>query len=60
MAAGLVGDVIVEAEGEPLRRLAELTGRLERIGPGGSVNLTVRRGGQERRVQVGVADIGER
>jgi 2-alkenal reductase len=60
MAAGLVGDVIVEAEGEPLRRLAELTGRLERIGPGGSVNLTVRRGGQERRVDVGVVDIGER
>jgi 2-alkenal reductase len=60
MAAGLVGDVIVAAEGEPLRRLTELTERLERIGPGGTVNLTVRRGGQERRVDVGVADIGER
>jgi 2-alkenal reductase len=59
MAAGIVGDVIVEADGEPLRRLTELTERLERIGPGGTVNLTVRRGGQERRVDVAVDDIGE-
>jgi S1-C subfamily serine protease len=59
-AAGVVGDIITEADGQPVRRLAELTDRLERIGPGGNVTLTVKRGGQDRRVEVPVIDIGER
>jgi 2-alkenal reductase len=59
-AAGVVGDVIIEAEGERVQRLTELTDRLEQAGPGGKVNLTVRRGAETRRVEVGVVDIGER
>jgi 2-alkenal reductase len=59
LTAGVVGDIIMQADGQPVRRLAELTDRLERIGPGGQVTLTVRRGGQDRRVEVPVIDIGE-
>ena len=59
-ATGTVGDVITEAGGEPVRRLTDLTDRLEGIGPGGTVTLTVRRGNASRRVEVAVADIGER
>jgi 2-alkenal reductase len=59
-AAGTVGDVITEAEGEPVHRLTELTDRLEQVGPGGKVNLTVTRDGRNRRVEVAVVDIGER
>jgi S1-C subfamily serine protease len=55
---GVMGDVIVEAEGRPVRRLADLTNTLDRVGVGGEVNLVVRRGNGTTRVSVPVEDIG--
>ncbi|WP_137390121.1 S1C family serine protease [Rhodoligotrophos defluvii] len=58
-ATGEIGDVIVEADGQPVRRLSDLTDRLEQIGPGGTVTLTVMRNGERRSVQVSVVDIAQ-
>jgi 2-alkenal reductase len=57
---GVVGDVIVEADGQPVRRLADLTNTLDRIGVGANVELRVRRGNRTINVTVGVEDIGAR
>jgi 2-alkenal reductase len=57
---GTVGDVIVEAEGHPIRRLADLTGALDRAGVGAEVHLTVRRGNRTLNLTVSVEDIGAR
>jgi 2-alkenal reductase len=57
---GTIGDVIVAAEGEPVKQLTDLTAKLEQIGPNGTVHLTVLRGGSTRTVDVQVMDIGER
>jgi 2-alkenal reductase len=56
---GVLGDVIVQAEGQPVRRLSDLTSALDRLGVGGNINLTVRRGDQTREVRVPIEDIGE-
>ncbi|MBC7767468.1 MAG: trypsin-like peptidase domain-containing protein [Phycisphaerales bacterium] len=55
---GVMGDVIVEAEGQPVRRLVDLTNALDRVGVGGTVNLIVQRGEQRVNVPVPVEDIG--
>jgi 2-alkenal reductase len=55
---GVLGDVIVEAEGEPVRRLADLTNALDRVGVGGEIVLTVRRDDRNISVRVPVEDIG--
>jgi 2-alkenal reductase len=57
-ATGELGDVIVGAEGEPVRRLADLVRVLQRVGVGRTVRLTVERDGRRRQVDVAVADIG--
>lgn len=54
---GVLGDVIVQAEGEPVRRLADLTNTLDRLGVGGNVNLTIRRGDRMVEVSVPITDI---
>lgn len=59
-ATGTVGDVITEADGQRVKRLTELTQRLERVGPGSNVTLNVTRDDRARRVDVQVVDIGER
>lgn len=56
---GVLGDVIIEAEGAPVRRLADLTGALDRLGVGGNVNLVVLRGEERVRISVPIEDIGE-
>jgi len=56
--AGVLGDVIVEANGRPVRRLADLTNALERAGVGEEVELTVLRGERRMQVRVPIADIG--
>jgi 2-alkenal reductase len=56
--SGTVGDVIVDANGSPVRRLADLTDQLERVGVGNAVELTVQSGGSTKTVHVEVADIG--
>jgi len=55
---GIMGDVIVAAEGAPVRRLADLTNALDRVGVGGTVSLTIQRGNQRVEVPVTVEDIG--
>ena len=55
--AGAIGDVIVEVNGKPVRRLADLTDHLARTKPNDTVTLTVMRDGARRTVQVSVVDI---
>jgi 2-alkenal reductase len=59
-ATGAVGDIIVAVDGQPVRRLADLTAHLERVGAGKSVRLTVRRGGGNVTLDVPVVDVGQR
>lgn len=56
--AGVLGDVIVEANGRKIERLADLTDELARAGVGRNVDLVVRRGDETRRVTVRTEDIG--
>jgi 2-alkenal reductase len=55
---GTIGDVIVGVDGQPVRRLSDLTDVLERVGIPGKVQLTIERGGSKRTVSVDVVDIG--
>jgi 2-alkenal reductase len=55
---GEIGDVIVGANGRPVRRLADLTAELERIGVGKPVELAIERDGRRVTAQVEVADVG--
>jgi 2-alkenal reductase len=59
-ATGTIGDIITEADGTAVRRLADLTEQLERVGVGKSVKLTVRRGGRTVSIDVPVVDVGQR
>jgi 2-alkenal reductase len=56
-ANGTVGDVIVAANGKPVRQLADLSDQLDHTGVGNSVELSVRRLGRTRTVRVQVADV---
>src|SRR5262245_35157727 len=58
--SGKPGDVIVGVNGKPVRRLADLTQELERVGVGKPVSLKVQRDGRETTVDVDVTDIGRR
>jgi 2-alkenal reductase len=60
LQAGVIGDVITEANGKPVQRLADLTDLLEQIGVGKSVKLTLRRNNQTVTVDVPIVDIGQR
>jgi len=57
---GEIGDVIVAANGQPVRRLADLTGVLERVGVGGTARLTVERNRRTVSIDVQVTDMSER
>jgi 2-alkenal reductase len=57
-ATGALGDVIVAADGRPVRRLADLTDQLERVGVGKTIALTLNRGGSRTSVQIETTDIG--
>ena len=50
--------MIVDADGNPVRRLADLTAQLERIGVGKAVDLKVQSGGATKTVRIEVTDIG--
>jgi 2-alkenal reductase len=56
--SGTLGDVIVAVNGNPVRRLADLTDALEQAGVGKAVELTVMRDGRTRTIQTDVVDIG--
>jgi 2-alkenal reductase len=55
---GALGDVIVEANGQPVRRLSDLTDAIEQTGVGRPARLIVMRAGRNRSVEVPVIDIG--
>jgi 2-alkenal reductase len=57
-ATGAIGDIIVGIDGESVSRLPALTERLEQVGVGGTVELSLLRDGQRRTIRVAVADIG--
>jgi S1-C subfamily serine protease len=57
LARGAIGDVIVEVNGKPVRRLADLTDVLEKTKPGETVTLQVVSGSGRRNVSVGVIDV---
>ena len=52
--------MIVGVNGKPVRRLADLTQELERVGVGKKVPLAVQRDGKETSVEIDVMDIGRR
>jgi S1-C subfamily serine protease len=58
MSSGALGDVISQVDGKPVRRLSDLTDRLEQVGTGKSVKLTVQHGADTRDVNVDVVDVG--
>lgn len=55
---GVLGDVILQAQGQPVRRLADLTGALDRLGVGAEINLTIQRGDRTLQISVPIEDIG--
>ncbi|MBM6579762.1 trypsin-like peptidase domain-containing protein [Microvirga sp. BT689] len=57
--AGIIGDVIVGVDDAPVRRLSDLTDRLERVGVGNTVKLAIRRNNRSETVEVTVVDVGE-
>jgi 2-alkenal reductase len=59
MRAGIIGDVIVGVDDAPVRRLSDLTDRLERVGVGNNVSLTIRRNNRTENVEVAIVDVGE-
>lgn len=57
---GVVGDVITACNGEPIRRLVDLSDKLEQVGVGNTIALSVLRGGRTVTLTVEVVDIGGR
>ena len=57
LQAGSVGDVIVQVNGKPVRRLSDLTDVIEEIGVGKTVEITALRDGQTRKVKTDITDI---
>jgi 2-alkenal reductase len=56
---GDLGDVIVEANGNPVHRLADLTAAIEEAGLGAAVTLKVERDGRIRQVRITTTDVAE-
>lgn len=57
-ATGAIGDVITTANGQPVRRLTDLTDQLELIGVGKTIELTVDRGTRRLTLTLEVVDVG--
>ena len=53
-----LGDVIVGANDQTVRRMSDLTDELEQVGAGNAIKLTLLRSGQKISVDVPVTDIG--
>ncbi|MCJ2062007.1 trypsin-like peptidase domain-containing protein [Methylobacterium sp. J-088] len=56
---GDLGDVIAEANGTPVHRLADLTAAIEEAGLGAAVTLKVERDGRIRQVRITTTDVAE-
>jgi S1-C subfamily serine protease len=57
--SGELGDVIVNANGQPIRRLSDLTDQLEAAGVGRDVELTIKRNDRQMTLRVKIEDIGQ-
>jgi S1-C subfamily serine protease len=55
---GALGDIIVSANGQPARRLSDLTNQLEVVGVGREIELSVKRNDRPMAVRVKIEDIG--
>ena len=55
--SGALGDLILEINGKPVRRLSDLTDLLEEVGVGKTVRLSVRRNGQTWTIETEVVDV---
>jgi 2-alkenal reductase len=60
LAKSALGDVIVTANGKPVRRVPDLTDELEEIGVGGKIQLTLKRDSGQTSVELDVIDVGQR
>jgi 2-alkenal reductase len=60
VSTGQLGDVIVAANGNAIRKLSDLTDAIEEVGVGKSVEITALRDGGKRTLKMTVADIGQR
>ena len=54
---GTQGDIITAANGVPVRSPFDLTNQLERVGIGGTIDLTVRRDGKTSTMGVNIVDV---
>jgi len=59
-ASGKPGDVIIGANGQPVRNVYEFTDQLERIGVGGDVTIKIQRDGATIDVTVAIIDIDQK
>jgi S1-C subfamily serine protease len=57
--SGTLGDVIVGANGKPVRRMTDLTDQLETVGVDRTISLSVQRGGRTTAIDVPIIDIGQ-
>jgi 2-alkenal reductase len=55
---GALGDVIVSANGQPVRRLSDLTDQLEAVGVGREIELSVKRSDRPMTDRERAEDIG--
>jgi 2-alkenal reductase len=55
-----LGDIIVAANGQPVRRLADLANQVEQVGVGKTIELTVKRGDSKTSKTVEVTDVDAR
>lgn len=60
LQAGVVGDIIIAVDREPVANVLQLSKALEAVGVGGTANLLVMRGDDTREVAVRVVDLETR
>jgi S1-C subfamily serine protease len=56
-STGELGDIIVAANGQPIRGLADLAEQVEKAGVGKSIELTLKHGGSKTSKTVEVTDV---
>jgi S1-C subfamily serine protease len=56
-STGELGDLIVAANGKPIRGLADLAEQVEQVGVGKTIELTLRHGGSKTSKKVEVTDV---
>src|SRR5436190_11821162 len=57
-STGNLGDVITAIDGRQVHRLSDLTDQIEQVGAGKTVHLTIKRGAEQRELEVDIVDIG--